>query len=173
MRSSFAAYHHQKASLNMLIDSLCRSWKFDSTAVSMAQLFIWWQGQMIVIHQHPNRRDCHETDAAASSPFKVKLRHFLYIISFKLRFLEKLRVQHEWIWREIMVFFPSIWYYVNNNMTFIIASRTCRVNTLPYITTSGCTLALTVIHNLSATLIWVQSMRPAYAEEISLPFILY
>lgn len=53
-------------------------------------------------------------------------------------------------------------------MTFIIASRTCRANTLSYITTSGCTLAQTVIHNLSAKLIWVESMRPAYAEEISL-----
>ena len=39
---------------------------------------------------------------------------------------------------------------------------------LSYITTSACTLAQTVIHNLSAKLIWVQSMRPGYAEEISL-----
>lgn len=66
------------------------------------------------------------------------------------------------------VYLQSIRYYVNNNVTFIIASRTRRVNMLSYITTSDCTLAQTVIHNLSAKLIWVQSMRPAYAEEISL-----
>lgn len=52
-------------------------------------------------------------------------------------------------------------------MTFNTASRERRVNMLSYITTGGCTLAQTVIHNLSAKLIWVQSMRPAYAEEIS------
>lgn len=52
-------------------------------------------------------------------------------------------------------------------MTCIIASRTCREDMLTYITASDCTLVKPAIHNLSTKLIWVQSMRPAYAEEIS------
>lgn len=58
--------------------------------------------------------------------------------------------------------------YVYLTMTCLVARRTCRAYMFSYITTSDFILELKTIPSLSTKLIWVQSMRPAYAEEISL-----
>lgn len=114
--------------------------------------FIFWQWQTVAIKLH-------HSSGTQSTP------NYCY---FKA---ERLTGTGESRW-EISVFreglFSHSWALCKwNKMTFITASRECRVSTLSYITTNGCTLAQTVIHNLWAKLIWVQSMRPAYAEEIS------
>lgn len=129
-------------------------------AISMAQLFFFWQGWMSAIHQDPIG---HEAQAGRFSYFfNAIFSRFMFFLLDQNHYKCVGMIRHKlwkkggiegvcWEVRKIWLFCMGLfsrhlrlckWY----NVPFIIASRTCRVNMTSYITSGDCTLAQTNSH---------------------------
>lgn len=86
--------------------------------------------------------------------------YFFFLYIYKCRIYPGQKGKYAWVHDKSV--------YVYLAMTCLVARRTRRACMFSYITTSDFILELKTIPSLSAKLIWVQSTRPAYAEEISL-----